>query len=122
MECQTHTNNIATSQEVSFDSTSYVKPEIHQFDVGTKFMLEILDQEGEPVDLTTATSVTLKFKKPDYTTFIVSGFIEDINKVNYFSQFNDLDLVGDWKVQAQVVLPGKSWNSTIAEFEVHKNL
>ena len=57
-------------------------------------------------DITTATVVTIKYKKPDGTTGSWAGTVVDTNYGQYVTQSGDLDEPGDWTIQPYYELSG----------------
>ena len=111
--------------------------EIHKDDVGTEFIVTILDftedNDGEVVDISTATVKQIIFLKPDgltkltnaaVFTGIASGGTADgtDGKLSYFTIAGDLDEVGQYRVQTSLTTPGGSWSTTISKFKVVDNL
>jgi len=111
--------------------------EIHKNDVGTEFIVTILDftedNNGEIVDISTATAKQIIFLKPDGVTkitnpavftSIASGGTADgtDGKLSYFSVSGDLDAIGQYKIQATITTPGGYWSTTISKFKVVDNL
>lgn len=98
--------------------------EIHVNDIGTKFLATIKD-DGVVVDISSAISITMVFKKPDdevvnrVGTFETNG--ED-GQVFYTTIAGDLDEAGQYKLQAKVVLPTGTYYTDIYSFQVHCNL
>lgn len=102
--------------------------EIHKLDIGTSFELTLYDNAtGTPVlvDVSTATVKSIIFEKPDGTivtkeaTFVTDG---SDGKINYVTVTNDLDLIGNWKIQGKVTMPTGSWYTDISKFKVYDNL
>jgi hypothetical protein len=77
------------------------------------------------VDISTATTKQIIFRKPDKTllektaSFVIDG---TDGKLKYTTIANDLDINGKWNLQVRVVLPTGDWHSDIYEFTVHANL
>lgn len=97
---------------------------IHLNDVGTRFVVTILD-EGSIVDISGATTKDIIFLKPDGTTLTkAANFVTDgtDGKIDYFTIAGDLSIIGVWSIQSQVVLGSGTWNSDIETFEVFKNI
>jgi len=98
--------------------------EVHQWDTGTVFQVTLSDASSA-VDLSSANSMDLIFKKPDLTTltkeasFVNSG---TDGKIKYSTQSGDLSVTGVWTLQAHVTLPTGNWRSDIGQFEVYRNL
>lgn len=103
--------------------------EIHQGDIGTVFELTLYD-DTVIVDVSTATTKEVIFQKP--TVNGVAGAVVTKTAqfktdgtdgiIQYTTILDDLDTVGNWKVQAKVTLPSGTWRSDISKFRVHKNL
>jgi hypothetical protein len=100
--------------------------EIHIGDVGTRFMFTIQDCDtATPVDVSSATSIEIIFKKADGSALTVSGaFFTDgtDGKVYYDTANEDVDKVGYWKVQGKVNFPEGKFYSDIHKFQVFDNL
>lgn len=98
--------------------------EIHVDDLGTRFLATIKD-DGVVVDISNASSILMMFKKPDDQiltkngTFYTNG---SDGKVYYDTVAGDLDEAGQYKLQAQVVLPSGTYYTDIHSFQVHCNL
>lgn len=115
--------------------------EIHLGDIGTEFVVEIVectgeDANGDPiytaVDVSTNTSLNIYFKKPDGTVLtktagfasVDSGATNDgtDGKISYYSVAGDLDVLGKWYIQGKVTLPSGAWSSAIGSFKVKSNI
>ena len=98
--------------------------EIHVNDVGTKFLATIKD-DGVVVDISSASSITMKFRKPDDEVVSRTGTLDSDGtdgKVYYTTVFGDLDEAGHYKLQAVVNLPTGTYYTDIYSFRVHCNL
>lgn len=98
--------------------------EIHVNDVGTKFLATIKD-DGEVVDISSAISITMIFKKPDDEVVQKAGTLDSDGtdgKVFYSTVVGDLDEAGQYKLQAKVVLSTGTYFTDIYSFQVHCNL
>lgn len=99
--------------------------EIHVGDVGTAFLATVKDQDSAVVDISTATTKQLIFKKPGGTvvaraaTFVTTGAD---GQMQYVSVADDLDQPGNWQVEGYVVLPAGSWHTDVHRFTVKPNL
>lgn len=100
--------------------------DIRQFDRGTKFKAQIVDANGAAINISSAISMSLLFKKPGVTTPIEKPaiFVTDGTDgwIYYESDATFLDTTGGWKCQGRVELPSGEWSSTINTFRVEKNL
>ena len=98
--------------------------QIHVNDVGTKFLATIKD-DGVVVDISSAISITMMFKKPDDEVVEKSGTLDSSGtdgKVYYTTIARDLDEAGLYKLQAKVVLSTGTYYTDIYSFKVHCNL
>jgi hypothetical protein len=104
--------------------------EVHLGDVRTEFRVQMKDQDGTVVDISTATTRQLTFRKPNGTLLVktaTAGAV-DVTKtaalgwMHYLSIAGDLDVIGQWRVQGYVVIGAGSWHSDEYRFVVHGNL
>ena len=100
--------------------------EIHQEDVGTRFLVTVKD-DGVVVDLSNATVRQLNFRKPDDSVFnraaSVFGDGSASSGVMYYdSVVGDLDQTGSYKLQGKVSLPSGSYYTDIYTFRVNCNI
>ncbi len=98
--------------------------EIHVEDIGTSFRVTVYDSEVV-VDISSATSMLLNFYKPDKSTVsqVAVHYTDGTDGVlEYITTSNDLDMAGNWKIQAVVTLPTGTWSSDITKFKVYANL
>lgn len=98
--------------------------EIHVDDVGTRFLLTIKD-DGEVVDISQASSISIIFKKPDDTAMYRPGTVlsDGMDGIAYYDTIaGDLDNAGLYKLQARVALPSGTYYTDIHSFQVHCNL
>ena len=98
--------------------------EIHQYDIGTVFQLE-LQEDGVAVDVSAATDITFYFGAPSGATKTKTGqFVTDGSDglVKYATIADDLDEVGPWQVQAKITMPAWEGHSSIVQFAVYPNV
>jgi len=99
--------------------------EVHVGDIGTIFKLSITDQDDAALDISSATTKQILFRKPDGTTLTKAGVFDTDGTdgvLNYTIVSGDIDQVGGWTVQAYVVLPTGAWHSSLGRFAVEENL
>lgn len=102
--------------------------EIHQHDIGTKFKVQVRDQDDAVVPLASGDVLTYLFSKPDASVvnktphFVTNGADGWIQYVTTAS--GDLDQAGLWRLQVYVnlVSPSGTWHSDIGTFRVWPNL
>jgi hypothetical protein len=101
--------------------------EIHQYDIGTAFDIEIRDETDEVVNLSGATTLKFFFQKPNEATVVEKGpnFINPPGTdglLRYITQEDDLNQAGMWRYQAYVVTPSGKWYSDVQTFKVFPNI
>jgi hypothetical protein len=98
--------------------------QIHEGDIGTKLLITVTD-DGQVVDISSASSLSIFIKKPNGTILTRVGTLETDGtdgKMYYITVSGDLDVAGNYKIQGQVVLPTGSYYTSTATFKVHCNL
>lgn len=98
--------------------------EIHLGDIGTIFRLTIVDCDV-PVDISSASTMEITFKPPQGASKVKTPVFNTDGTngiIDYTTIVDDLDEVGQWKMQARVTLPTGTWRSNIETFKVHSNL
>ncbi len=89
---------------------------IYKGDVGQKIILDT-DQ-----DISEATLLQIKYKKPDATTGTWTATLTGIDSAYYTTVENDLDQTGNWEIQLYVELGGAKIHGTIVSFHVYKKV
>lgn len=98
--------------------------EIHEGDIGTKLLVTITD-DGNIVDISSASSLSIFIKKPNGTILSRAGTLETDGtdgKMYYITVVGDLDKAGVYKIQGHVTLLNGSYFTSTANFKVHCNL
>lgn len=99
--------------------------EIYLGNIGTLFRLRILDQDDSVVNLSTASTMRITFRRPDdttvdktatFTTDGTDGYIE------WASTSGFLDQEGTWRYQGFVVIGVNEYHANPVAFEVARNL
>ena len=98
--------------------------EAHVNDVGTEIRLNVTDG-GVPMDLTGATELTIRLRKPSNATvdkpaFLVGSATDGV--INCYTAAGDLDEAGIYFVQARIVLAAWSGHSEKRQLRVHENV
>jgi hypothetical protein len=96
--------------------------EVHVGDVNTRFLATLKDQDTTVVDITSATVMKFKFRKPSGT--VVERTASRLNagddgKMKYDSITNDLDEAGEWIVQGYVEVGSGKWHTDPFQFTVY---
>lgn len=98
--------------------------EVQLNNIGTIFKVKIKDQDGEVVDVSTATTKQIIFRKPggdpltktaSFTTDGTDGYIQ------YTSEADDLNELGIWELQTYVVVSPSEWYGLVLKFRVLRN-
>ena len=92
-------------------------------DAGTIIELTITDAAGASIDISAATLKEFIIQRPDGTNLTPNkstSFVTDgtDGKIQYTTLAADLNVTGNWKVQAHIILPSGDWKSTVATFTV----
>lgn len=101
--------------------------EIHKDDIGTVFTVTVKDGTTA-INISGATTTSSKliiFQKPSGDKLEKDGtFVTDGSdgQMKYTTIAGDLDEIGDWDIQAKVVLSSGTWKSDIGHFTVFENL
>lgn len=98
--------------------------QIHVEDEGTVFEATIYDENNVIVDLSSATTMEFRFRKANGTVLTVDAIhVTDgtDGKIKYTAVEGDIDVDGQWKLQAYVELPNGKWHSSFHDFVVYEN-
>ena len=93
-------------------------------DIGTIIRLTV-KENGTAVDVSSATTNQLVFKKPNGTTVSKTATFQTDGTdgvVQYTTQSGDIDVAGSWKVQANLVLSSWSGRTQPITFNVARTL
>ena len=122
---------IAVSFQVQVGGTpslSFAAPTPNFFQVanaGIQILVQLLDEDQEPLNISGATALTLAFQLPDGTlisktaSYLSNGIDGQIYYVTTASDFIEAGLT---YVQAQVTVGGATLTTAWAIFTVHANL
>jgi len=94
-------------------------------DIGTTIKATIVDQDGNALDVSGASTLQLIFLKPNgvqesQTATMTNDGTDGI--IEYVTIADDLDVPGVWKSQGYVVDAGKEHKSSVDTFHVKPNL
>ena len=101
--------------------------EIHINDIGTRFLVTVKDGTSL-VDISSATSLVIDFRKPDDTIINRTGSkLGDGSATSgvmyYDTVAGDMDAAGNWKLQGKITLSSTGvFYTDIHTFKVHRNL
>lgn len=94
---------------------------LRKLDVGTQIKVHVLDEDGNEINLSTATVKNIVFYLPDKTTVEKPAeFITDGSDgwLKYVTEAGFLSMIGRWKGQVQVVMPAWDGSTSVFEFYV----
>jgi len=98
---------------------------IHVGDVGTSFLLTIVDKNGTVIDISSALSKFIYFQKPKGAilkkdaVFVTDG--KD-GEIQYLSVTGDIDEVGTWYMQGYVETSLGKYSASAVSFRVEQAL
>src|SRR5262245_35840687 len=103
---------------------------IQEGTVGADIQYTVLDENGAPKDISSATVKKLIFRKPDKTELtVVAAFVTDgasdpgKGLLRYVTTtVNDLSPPGNYRIQADLVMPGFTGRTGVDLFSVSKNV
>lgn len=84
-----------------------------------------ITEDDVAVNVSSATTKTIKIRKPDGTVMTKTAAFTTTGadgKLTYTTVANDIDLAGEYKAQAYVVMSGFTGHSTIVTFEAKRNV
>jgi hypothetical protein len=94
--------------------------------IGADIQYTVLDDDGAPKDISLATVKKLVFRKPDAEEWIVTAdFLTDgTNGILRYLTMTALDLSppGNYRVQADLTMPGFTGRTGVDLFSVSKNV
>ncbi len=101
----------------------------HVNDIGTTFRVTVYDISStggtSAANISDATSLVFYFQKSNCS--VISRTAQFTNDgtdglIQYTTVDGDLDIAGNWSLQAKVVTLGGSWKTDVGYFIVHENL
>ncbi len=104
------------------------EPAIHVGDIGTLFIVTILDESGDIVNLTAATELEITFKNSRGQNLVVampdvSLYTDGLDgKIKYTTVSGDIPYAGTYYIQGRIVTLNTEYHSTIDSFTVEANL
>ena len=95
-------------------------------DIGTLLKVQIVDENDESIDISSATSKWILLLKPDKVTSLLkpASFSTDGTDgyIEYATVDGDLDQLKSWKIQGRVTTPLGTWTSKKGKFTVLSNI
>lgn len=96
--------------------------EMREYDIGVELLVTLTNSSGTAFDVSTATTIQFKFRKPSGTEISRTGVLDSggtDGKVRYVTIEDDLDEIGIWRYQVRIVLAsGTDLTSEDAKFRV----
>jgi len=97
---------------------------ISKDDIGVEFRASIL-QDGSGVNIASATTKKLIFKKPTGNTLTVTASFYTNGSdgvLSYISTSGDLNEAGLWRLQGHIILGTNNWKTEISPFFIYPNI
>ena len=94
-------------------------------DVGVQLVVQVLDQDGVPVDVSTASSLVIRIGYPDGTSADRTASLLTTGtdgRIKYLTISGDLPQAGDHSIQARVTIAGSLKSSQLGMFVVNQNI
>lgn len=100
----------------------------HVGDIGTEFRVQVLDEDGTPVSVASATTRTIKFIKPGGTLVTKTALPGSTQNplltaangyMHYLTVSTDLDVRGEWKIQGYVDIGVWKGHTVMTRFTVY---
>lgn len=85
-------------------------------DVGTEIILDC------GVDVSSATEREIVVKKPNGAEVVWTAEPAGTTSIRYFLTEGDVDMSGNWRLQARITMPGWHGHGEIASFNVERPL
>lgn len=98
--------------------------EVHLNDIGVQFVVTLKDDD-ETIDISAATTKNFLFKKPSGDLLTKAGTLVTDGtdgKLSYTTASGDLNEVGTWKMQCNIIIGTYNWHSDVISFKVHRNI
>lgn len=96
-----------------------------QGDVGIAIVIAVADQDGNPVDLTTATSLKIRLGAPNgtFSNKIAEFFTDGSDgQIVYTTVTGDLDQPGEYALQGVVTIGGITKSTAVSNLQVMENI
>lgn len=100
-------------------------PEIHTGDEGTQFIVTIYDQDENPVNVSSATNLVIRFDSPSHvvTDKTALPYMGGTNgKIIYTVESGLFNESGEWNYQAILTFSSGTWYTNIRPFTVYANI
>lgn len=99
--------------------------ELRYGDIGVQIIITVLDQDGDVVNLSSATTKSIVFNLPDETTVTkTASFVSDGSdgKIKYTTESGFVSQLGIWAAQAFVIIGTAEYTSTEFKFKVTRKI
>lgn len=95
---------------------------VYKNDIGTIFEATITDQSGVAINISSATTITFKFKTPDGSLLSRAGTLHEsgtTGKCCYTTVADDLNQTGEWFLQVYIAIgPTTTFHTSATNFVV----
>ena len=93
--------------------------------ISVAITIPVVDQDGNIVDISGASSKQILLKKPDKTVLTnTAAFVTDGTDglLQYLTIADDIDQIGIWEAQADIVITGFDGPTVVSKFKVLRNI
>lgn len=84
-------------------------PTFREYDIGTKFTIQVLKTREEPLDISTADLLRIGFRRPNGNVVWVDATLNTDGtdgRMHYYTVEGDLTPAGNWEIEGYVRIPG----------------
>lgn len=104
-------------------------PDIHKNDVGTELVVAFVDEEGDVIDISAATTKQILLRKPNSAAVALPGVFDTDGSDGLLKYVTtkvlgvyDLDRAGTWSIQGYAIVGTNEYHTAKNTFEVAGNL
>lgn len=94
-------------------------------DIGTDFVIAVVDETGDVVDVSSASELKIYLKLPDDTVLTKDAELDSDGTdglIKYTTVADDLSIQGAWEIQAKITIGSTVFGTSRCNFTVHANL
>lgn len=92
---------------------------------GIQIIIQFLDENQNPLNISGATNLAIAFQKPDGTQAVqVAQYLSNgiDGQIYYVTNDTDIEETGLWYVQGQVTVGGSVLTTALGQFEANENI
>ena len=98
---------------------------VHVGDIGTTFRVQFRDEDGDVIDVSSASTMEIRLEKPNNGTVTTKTGVHTTDgtdgQIEYVSVSGDIDVGEDglWSYMGKAVVGTATWHSDTFTFRVH---